>query len=348
MPNEMTMTVNPVVLAGGSGTRLWPISTTSRPKHLLEIVGIGTMLEQTLDRVSDPGLFGPSTVVGAAAEADQVAKLAPAARLVLEPIPRGSAAAVALAAWAAEADDILLVLPSDHFIADPRPLYEAIGQARPAAEAGYLITFGIKPDRPETGFGYIVGGHPVEPGVLQAGSFVEKPAKEEAERLLSTGKAFWNSGMFMFRAGAMLAELERHAPAIHAATREAMVSAARSGNELTPERAALEGCPNTSIDYAVMEHSDRIAVVPVELGWSDVGSWASVFDLAVKDSSGNVVDDRSCAIDSHGCLIRSTGPHVVTVGVEDLIVVATAEHVLIVPRAAAQRVREAAELMKQK
>jgi mannose-1-phosphate guanylyltransferase len=344
----MAVTVYPVILAGGSGTRLWPISTPSRPKHLLEMVGSGTMLEQTIDRVSHPGLFGCPTIVSAAAQGNEVAKLAPEARLLLEPIPRGSAAAVALAAWSADPSDVLLVLPSDHIVTDPAPLYEAIVRALPAAEAGNLITFGIQPDHPETGFGYIIGGDEIGAGVLKAQSFVEKPARKTAEQLVSTGKAFWNSGMFMFKAGAMLMELERHAPEIHSATKGATEGAVRDGNQVTPDRGTLEGCPSTSIDYAVMEHSDRIAVVPVQLGWSDVGSWASVFDLAPKDSADNVVDNRSAAIDSHGCLIRSAGPRIVTVGVEDLIVIATPDYVLIVPRAEAQRVREAAELMKGK
>jgi len=342
----MAVTVYPVILAGGSGTRLWPISTPNRPKHLLEMVGSGTMLEQTLDRVSHPGLFGRPTIVGAVAQGTEVSRLAPEARLLLEPIPRGSAAAIALAAWSADPDDVLLVLPSDHFITDPAPLYEAIVRALPAAEAGNLITFGIQPDQPETGFGYITGGSEIGPGVLEARSFIEKPAREAAVQLLSTGKAFWNSGMFMFRAGAMLTELERHAPKIHSATKASVERAVRKGNQVTPDRGALEDCPNTSIDYAVMEHSNRIAVVPLQLGWSDVGSWASVFELASKDSADNAVDGRSAAIDSRGCLIRSTGPRIVTVGIEDLIVIATADHVLVVPRAEAQRVREAAELIR--
>ena len=348
MASEMAVRVHPVVLAGGSGTRLWPISTPSRPKHLLEMVGSGTMIEQTLDRVGEPALFGSAMVVGAAAQADEVANLAPNARLLLEPIPRGSAAAVALAAWAAKPEDVLLILPSDHFVTDPTPLYEAVTRGLAMAEAGHLITFGIQPTGAETGYGYIIGGADVAPGVLEASSFVEKPTKEVAERLLSTGKAFWNSGMFMFKAGAMLAELERHAPEIHAATRLAIDNAVQDGRRLVPSLSALEGCPNTSIDYAVMEHSDRIAVVPVELAWSDVGSWAAVYELGSKDGSGNVVDAQSDTLDSHGCLIRSTGPRVVALGVDDLVVIATSEYVLIVPRSEAQRVREAAELLKRK
>jgi mannose-1-phosphate guanylyltransferase len=342
----MAVLVQPVVLAGGSGTRLWPISTPDRPKHLLEMVGSGTMLEQTLRRVGDPGLFGSPTIVGAAAQGDEVGGLAPDARLILEPIPRGSAAAVALAAWATEPDAVLIILPSDHHVIDPAPLYEAIKRGLPAAQAGQLITFGIEPAQAETGYGYITGGDEVATGVLRAKSFIEKPSKDVAEQLIASGKAFWNSGMFMFSAGAMLSELERHAPEIHAATKAAMDGAHREGKRITPDREALEDCPNTSIDYAVMEHSERIAVVPLQLQWSDVGSWAAVYELAAKDAGGNALDDVSKALGSSGCLIRSTGPRIVTIGVEDLIVIATNDHVLVLPLSEAQRVRDAAESMK--
>ncbi len=220
------------------------------------------MVEQTLERVGDPDLFAPPMIVGAAPQAGEVGKLAPNARLILEPIPRGSAAAVALAALATDEDAIMLILPSDHYITDPAPLYEAVRRGLPAAEAGHLITFGIEPERPETGYGYITGGDPIGNGVLEARSFVEKPAKEVAEQLIRSGKAYWNSGMFMFSAGAMRRELERHSPEIYWAAKAAMERASVEGQGTTPDRDALVDCPVTSIDYAVMEHSDRVAVVP--------------------------------------------------------------------------------------
>ena len=339
----MTTTVQPVILAGGAGTRLWPISTEKRPKHLLEIVGSGTMLAQTLSRVNDSVLFGPPVIVGAQSQADDISDIAQGASLILEPCPRGSAAAVAFAALSTSPDSILLVLPSDHYVTDPRPLLEAVRRALPIAQRGQLITFGINPTHAETGYGYIVGGDAIDEGVLRAESFIEKPAKDLANELLRSGKAYWNSGMFMFTAGTYLAELQRHAPAIFEATGAAFAAARTEGQRTTPDERALLDCPSTSIDYAVMEHSDRIAVAPIVMDWSDVGSWAAVYELGRKDAGGNVVDERSRVIDSEGCLVRSTGPSIVTIGVRDLVVIATGEYVLIVPRGEAQRVREAAD-----
>ncbi|HJR82333.1 MAG TPA: sugar phosphate nucleotidyltransferase, partial [Sphingomicrobium sp.] len=258
--------------------------------------------------------------------------------------PRGSAAAVAMAAEVVAPDDVLLVLPSDHHIGDPDSLLKAIRAALPVAEAGRLVTFGIRPTRAETGYGYVRSGAAISEGVLEADSFVEKPAREMAEKLAASGAAYWNSGMFLFTAGAMLEELTRHAPDIHAATSAAMARAKAQGNFVHPDAEALQPCPATSIDYAVMEYSGRIAVVPVELDWSDVGSWAAVYDLSAKDSEGNVVDSGSHVLGGHGCLVRSDGPNVVAIGVEDLVIVATKDQVLVVPRSEAQRVREAAAL----
>ena len=340
----MATVVQPIVLAGGAGTRLWPISTESRPKHLLELLGPGTLLQRTLARVADASLFPKPIIVCAEAQAEEIAVSAPDCRLIVEPFPRGSAAAIAMAAELFDPDDILLILPSDHHIADPTPLLEAIRMALPVAEAGRLVTFGIRPTRAETGYGYIRTGAAISDGVFEAQSFVEKPAQDMAEQLAASGAAYWNSGMFLFTAGALLEELERHAPDIHGAASAAMAGAMEEGNFVRPDAEALELCPATSIDYAVMEHSDRIAVVPVELDWSDVGSWAAVHDLAEKDSDGNVVDRGSHVLGGRGCLVRSDGPQVVAIGVEDLVIVATRDQVLVVPRSEAQRVREAAAL----
>jgi len=340
----MTALVQPIVLAGGSGTRLWPVSTERRPKHLLELLGSGTLLERTLARVADASLFLTPIIVCAEAQADEIAASAPDCRLIVEPFPRGSAAAIGMAAEAIGPADVFLVLPSDHHIADPAPLLGAIRTALRVAESGSLVTFGIRPARAETGYGYIRSGAEIADGVFEAQSFVEKPTKDVAEQLAASGAAYWNSGMFLFTARALLEELKQHAPDIRSATSAAMAGAKEQGGFIRPDAEALASCPATSIDYAVMEHSARIAVVPVELDWSDVGSWAAVYDLSAKDSDGNVVDSGSHVLGGQGCLVRSDGPRVVAIGVDDLIIVATRDEVLVVPRSQAQRVREAAAL----
>jgi len=338
--------VKPIILAGGSGTRLWPLSTEKRPKHLMQITGDLSMLEQTLERVSDTEMFLPATIVGAVDQADEIKAVAPTIELILEPKPCGSAAAVAFAAFAVPGDTVLIVLPSDHHIADRAPLIEAIRRGAYAAKAGRLVTFGIKPVRAETGYGYITAGGALGTGVREAISFIEKPDAARASELVQSGDAFWNSGMFMFSAETFLEELRKHAPEIYGAAQSAMAAASKEASRTWPDGGALDDCPSISIDYAVMERSDRIAVVPVDLEWSDVGSWAAIFELASKDSDGNVLGASCMAVDSHGCLIRSEGPRIVAIGVDNLVVIATADYVLVVPRSEAQRVREAAELAK--
>jgi mannose-1-phosphate guanylyltransferase/mannose-1-phosphate guanylyltransferase/mannose-6-phosphate isomerase len=294
--------------------------------------------------LDDNSLFRTPIIVCAEAQAEEIARQAPGCRLILEPFPRGSAAAIAMAAEAVARDEVLLVLPSDHAITDPAPFLKAIQKALPTARSGRLVTFGIRPTRPESGYGHITSGAAISDGVFEAASFVEKPALAVAEQLTSSGSAYWNSGMFLLGAGTLLDDLKRHAPDIQAATSAAMAGASEQGNLVRPDPGSLAQSPSTSIDYAVMEHSDRIAVVPIELDWSDVGTWAAVYDLSSKDAAGNVVSDGSNVIDGRGCLVRSHGPRVVAIGVNDLVVVATADEVLIVPRSEAQRVREAAEV----
>jgi mannose-1-phosphate guanylyltransferase/mannose-1-phosphate guanylyltransferase/mannose-6-phosphate isomerase len=310
----------------------------------MELLGPGTLLDRTLARVGDRSLFHKPIIVCAEAQAEEIACAAPDCTLILEPFPRGSAAAIALAAEAVGRDEVILVLPSDHDIAQPAPLIEAIRKALPAVREGGLVTFGIRPTRAESGYGHITSGAEIGNGVFEASAFVEKPALDVAEQLTASGSAYWNSGMFLFTAGTLLDELRRHAPNIHSATSAAMAAATRRGDLIRPDAASLEPSPSTSIDYAVMEHSDQIAVVPIELDWSDVGTWAAVYDLSAKDADGNVVSEGSHVIDGRGCLVRSEGPRVVAIGVEDLVVIATTDEVLIVPRSEAQRVREAAEV----
>jgi mannose-1-phosphate guanylyltransferase/mannose-6-phosphate isomerase len=339
----MSAQIRPVILAGGGGTRLWPSSTADRPKHLLHLVGGQTLLEATLDRVADRSKFAPPLIICSGQQADQIAMLATDATMMVEPEGRNSGPAIAAAAAFEQPETILLVLPSDHHVGDALPLLEAVKRARPLAEQGWIVTFGIRPNRPETGYGYISPGASLGEGAFKASRFVEKPDRDAAAALIHGG-SYWNAGMFLLKAETALEEFETHAPEIVRSVQAAVGNADVRSNRVDLERSAFVRCPGISFDHAVMERSGRVAVVPVELDWSDLGTWAAVYELSGKDAFGNVVGGGAAAIDSRGCLIRSEGPRIVAVGVEDLVIVATAMEVLIVPRSEAQRVREAAAL----
>jgi mannose-1-phosphate guanylyltransferase/mannose-6-phosphate isomerase len=332
--------IRPVILAGGAGTRLWPLSTASRPKHFLPLVGNDSLFEQTLKRFG--GRFAdPIIVANRAQEAELRAVAGPGIRIILEPLKRDSAGAIALAAAEAEEDELLLVCPSDHHIADLDAFHRAIELARPSAEAGKIVTFGIVPSHAATGFGYIAAEE--GEGVRSVAHFVEKPPQEKADAMLAKGGHYWNAGIFLASTKTWREELLRHAPAILEAATEALERGERQAPMIRVDEEAFARSPAKSIDYAVMEHSDRVAVVPVSMGWSDVGSWESVFDAAEKDDDGNVVVGDALVIDSHANLIRSDGPKVAAIGVDDLVIVATAEAVLVTKLSHSQKVRDAAE-----
>ena len=332
--------IRPVILAGGAGTRLWPLSTAARPKHLLPLIGEEILFEQTLRRFG--GEFSaPIVVANRAQEAELRAVVGLGTRIILEPLKRDSAGAIALAAVLADDDELLLVCPSDHHIADVAAFHRAIALARPVAEAGKIVTFGIEPDHPATGFGYIAAGH--GEAVRPVARFIEKPAQEKAEAMLAEGGHYWNAGIFLASATTWREELERHAPAILAAARDAIDRGECDSPVIRVDEVAFSRAPAKSIDYAVMERSDRVAVVPVNMGWSDVGSWEAVFDAAEKGEGGNVVVGNALVIDSHANLIRSDGPKVAAIGVDDLVIVATAEAVLVTRLSHSQRVRDAAK-----
>ena len=340
----------PVILSGGSGTRLWPMSTPERPKQFLPLTAEATMLQLTALRAAGER-FAPPVIVANARHADEVeTQLAgiglPAASLVLEPVARNTAPAIALAALAAEKHAPLLVMPSDHVIADTDAFHAAIQAALPMVAKGWLATFGITPDAPETGYGWIQVGEAVADGVHRVARFVEKPPRDRAEAMLAAGDHVWNGGIFLFRADAYLAALGQHAPGILTAAEAAMAGARREGVRVHPDAAAFGGSPSDSIDYAVMERAERVAVVPVAMGWSDVGSWDALHAISDCDTSGNACRGDVIAIDAERCMIRSDGARVAVVGVSDLIVIATGKDVLVLPRGRSQEVKRIIEAMK--
>ena len=351
----ITQRIVPVILSGGSGSRLWPMSRPEKPKQLLVLTGAETMLQQTARRAAGDG-FHPPVVVANAQHADDVeAQLAsidasPSA-LILEPAGRNTAPAIALAALGAPTPQgALLVMPSDHVIGDVPAFHAAIATALPMVQAGWLIAFGIKPDAPETGYGWIRKGEALAAGVHRIARFVEKPPLAEAEAMLAAGGHAWNGGIFLFRADVFLDALAAHAPDILSAAQEAMARATREGIRIHPAADAFARAPSESVDYAVMEKTDRAAVVSVAMGWNDVGSWDALHAISDQDGGGNVHGGERAgeivALESSGCLVRTDGVRIAMVGVSDLVVVASGNDVLIVPRGRSQEVKKLVEAMK--
>lgn len=341
----------PVILSGGSGTRLWPMSTPDRPKQMLPLTAEQSMLQLTARRAHGERFAAP-IVVANARHADmvesQLHEIAAAAQaLILEPVGRNTAPAIALAALAAGGGDApLLVMPSDHVIADVPAFHAAIHAALPLVEQGWLVTFGIAPDAPETGYGWIHIGEEIGGGVHRVTSFVEKPPRDRAEAMLAAGDHAWNGGIFLFRADAYLNALAVHAPDMLAACQRAMDGATRDGRRITPEAEAFGAAPADSIDYAVMEKAERVAVVPVSMGWSDLGSWDALHAISNCDDRGNACQGDVVLLETTNSLVRSDGVRVAMLGIDDLIVVASGNDVLILPRGRSQEVKKLIDAMK--
>jgi mannose-1-phosphate guanylyltransferase/mannose-6-phosphate isomerase len=337
--------LQPVLLSGGSGTRLWPLSREAYPKQFLPLVGEDTMLQATWSRIAPMAGTAPIVVANEAHRflvAEQLRVVgAPVPRIVLEPVGRNTAPAIAVAALQAladGADPLLLVLPSDHVVANVDAFREAVRVASVAAEAGKLVTFGIVPTAPETGFGYIEAAAG-EGDVRPVKRFVEKPDAETAQRYIAEGGYYWNSGMFLFRASVVLAELERFRPDIVAACRAAFDQAKRDGDFVRLDEAAFAACPSDSIDYAVMERTDAAMVLPVDIGWNDVGSWSALWDVTERDADGNAHHGDVIAVDSRNSYAYARRL-VALVGVDDLVVVETDDAVLVAHKGRVQQVKD--------
>ncbi len=349
-PTPASMIV-PVILSGGSGTRLWPMSRPEMPKQMLPLTADETMLQLTASRAVGER-FAAAIVVANARHADLVEEQLRAGdtrmqAIILEPSGRNTAPAIALAALAVQ--DLaspLLVMPSDHVIADIDAFHTAIHAALPLVEQGWLVTFGIEPDAPETGYGYIKIGETLADGVHRVERFIEKPPADVAAAMVAAGGHAWNGGIFLFRADAYLDALALHDPAILDATRKAMATARHEGVRIHPDADAFAASPDDSIDYAVMEKADRVAVVPVAMGWNDVGSWDALHAISDTDANGNAHRGDVLAIDTKDCLARTDGVRIAMVGVSDLIVVASGNDVLILPRGRSQEVKKLIAAMK--
>lgn len=346
--------LTPVILSGGAGTRLWPLSRELYPKQLLPLIGTRTMLQQTVARLEGLATSAPVIVCNEAhrflvSEQLRQIRVVPRAT-ILEPFGRNTAPAIALAAHAAlkglgadanAVEPVLLVLPADHVIRDVPAFHRAVRIGQGAADAGKLATFGVLATGPETGYGYIQRGAALAglDGAFKVQCFVEKPDAETAKRYLADGGYFWNGGMFVFRADVLLEETARLAPDVMPAVREAVAKAKRDLDFIRLDGESFARAPNISIDYAVMEHTGRAALVPCAIGWSDVGSWSSLWEIQQQDEQGNVLQGDVIAYDARDSFVRSEERLVALVGVRNLAVVVTKDAVLVADKARAQDVK---------
>jgi mannose-1-phosphate guanylyltransferase/mannose-6-phosphate isomerase len=346
--------VRPVILCGGSGTRLWPLSSDEVPKQLLSITGSDSLLQAAVKRASGD-LFEAPVIVTREAYAEAIAQQLAAigadpAAMLLEPGPRNTAPAIGAAAFAELAnhgDSVLLVMPSDHLILDDGAFERAVQAALPAALSGEIVTFGIPPRHPETGFGYIEVGDAREgDGTRKVMRFTEKPDSATAKRYLQGGRHLWNAGIFLFRASTIVRELREYAPLVAAACEAAVGGAALDGRLVRLEREHFLASPSISIDYAVLEKTSRASVAEAHMHWSDVGSWEALWEVGEKDADGNVVSGQVDVRGCRDCLIRNeAGAPVAVVDSAELIVVVTHSGTLVVPRGSAPNAKVAQEAL---
>lgn len=344
----------PVIMAGGSGTRLWPLSRQLNPKQFLPLVDADmTMLQATIERLDGLEHAVPLLICNENHRflaAEQLRQLGlEEANIILEPVGRNTAPAIALAALQAlteQEDPILLVLAADHLIQDVSAFHQSIAKAQVLAEAGKLVTFAITPTHPETGYGYLQMGSPVGGGGFKVNRFVEKPDLKTAEQYLSHGGYFWNSGMFMFRASRYLQELERFQPKIVSVCREALAGGKQDMHFTRVDSSIFVTSPDDSIDYAVMEKTSDAVMVPLDAGWSDIGSWSALWEAGEKNSEGNLFKGDVLSENTSGSYVHATHRLVTTVGVTNLIIVETKDAVLVAHRDQVQDVKKIVDQLK--
>lgn len=328
----------PVILCGGSGTRLWPKSRAIKPKPFLPLVGDSTLFEATLARCAS--FDAPVVVTGVAhlALVEEQLGAGSKAQIVVEPAAKNTAAAIALAALRLPADAVMLVCPSDHHIGDKAAFARTAKAAADLAAQGWLVSFGIAATAPETGFGYLKRGEAIGDAGFRTAQFVEKPDLDRAKSFLADGGYAWNGGIFAFPVGMFLSELAHHRPALASACAAAVEQGRSEGRRFHPDARAFAAIQGESVDYAVMENTQRAALVPAAFDWSDIGNWEALHQARAKDADGNSVIGRAELVDCHNVLVESDGPRVSVIGLEDVIIVVDGDEVLVTTAAGAQKV----------
>ncbi|ARS47810.1 mannose-1-phosphate guanylyltransferase/mannose-6-phosphate isomerase [Ectopseudomonas hydrolytica] len=341
--------MTPIILSGGSGSRLWPLSRKLYPKQFLALTGERTLFQQTLQRLSIEGMQPPVLVANQEHRfivLEQLEQIGQQSQmLLLEPFGRNTAPAVAMAALQLVAegrDELMLVLPADHVLDDQQAFRQALALATVAAEKGEMVLFGVPADRPETGYGYIRGqaDGTLPDGVARVANFVEKPDAQRATEYVASGDYYWNSGMFLFRASRFLEELKHHDVDIYDTCLLALERSKRDGTQIAIDPATFACCPDNSIDYAVMEKTTRACVVPLAAGWNDVGSWSSIWEVHDKDAAGNVTKGDVVVEDSRNCLIHGNGKLVSVLGLDDIVVVETKDAMMVAHKDRVQDVKK--------
>ena len=345
------MSICAVIMAGGSGTRLWPLSRAAHPKQFLPLHGCDTMIQSTIKRLGALDISSTITICNEEHRffvAEQLREIDKLGQIILEPIGRNTAPAVALAALSTivDQDPLLLVLAADHVIQDEAIFTKAVNDAIPLAEAGKLVTFGIVAHSPDTGFGYIKKG--VQQGVgFDVAKFVEKPDAKVAKEYVQSGDYFWNSGMFLFRASRYLEELKKFRPDIYEACRLSTKGLKKDNDFLRIDKSSFITCPSESIDYAVMEETDDAVVVPLDAGWNDIGSWSSLWDVSEKDCAGNTLHGDTVLHSVRNSYIRTDNTLVAVIGLQDVVVVSTKDAVMVAHKDSVQDIKEVTEKLKQ-